>query len=42
MFDPRSVPNSASGIDVGFKGAAELLRAWRDGRTPDPALTVSA
>ena len=41
MFDARSVPNSASGIDVGFKGALDLLRAWRDGRTPDPEFTVS-
>ena len=41
MFDPRSVPDSASGIDVGFKGALDLLGAWRDGRTPDPELTVS-
>src|SRR6266511_4733421 len=38
---PRFDPNCASGIDVGFKGALDLLRAWRDGRTPDPELTVS-
>ena len=38
---PRFDANSASGIDVGFKGALDLLRAWRDGRTPDPELTVS-
>ena len=38
---PRFDANSASGIDVGFKGAIELLRTWRDGRTPDPELTVS-
>ena len=25
-----------------FDGAAELLRAWCDGLTPDPDLTVSA
>ena len=39
---PRFDASSASGIDVGFKGALDLLRAWRDGRTPDPELTVSA
>src|SRR5512134_893437 len=38
---PRFDANSASGIDVGFKGALDLLRTWRDGRTPDPELTVS-
>ena len=38
---PRFDPNSASGIDVGFKGALDLLRTWRNGRTPDPELTVS-
>ena len=37
----RLVLYSASGIDVGFNGALDLLRAWRDGRTPDPELTVS-
>ena len=31
-----------AGTDVGFKGAPELLRVWRDGRRPDPELTVSA
>ena len=35
---PRFDANSASGIDVGFKGALDLLRAWRDGRTPDELL----
>ena len=38
----RSGPTSADGIDLGFDGAEELLRAWRDGLTPDPDLTVSA
>ena len=33
--------SSDSGIDVGFNGALDLLRTWRDGRTPDPELTVS-
>jgi hypothetical protein len=37
----RFAANSANGIDasddVGCKGALDLLRAWRDGRTPDPA-----
>ena len=33
--------NSAGGIDLGFKGAVDLLRTWRDGLTPDPELTVS-
>ena len=26
---------------LGFEGAEELRQAWRDGLTPDPALTVS-
>jgi phage terminase large subunit GpA-like protein len=34
---PRS--NSISGED--FEGAAEILRAWSEGLTPDPDLTVS-
>ncbi len=24
------------GLDLGFRGASELLRGWRDGRRPDP------
>ena len=39
---PRFDASCDSGLDVGFRGAAELLRAWRDGRKPDPELTVSA
>ena len=35
-------PNSDSGIDLGFDGANDLLRAWCEGLTPDPDLTVSA
>ncbi len=27
---PRFDANSASGIDVGFNGALDLLRTWRD------------
>ena len=45
MPSPVSGGNAVTGsdgIDVGFDGAAELLRAWRQGLTPDPALTVSA
>ena len=29
-------------FDLGFDGAEDLLRAWGDGLTPDPDLTVSA
>ena len=29
-------------VPLAFDGADDLLRAWRDGLTPDPALTVSA
>ena len=29
-------------VELGFDGAEDLLRAWRDGLTPDPDLTVSA
>jgi phage terminase large subunit GpA-like protein len=34
---PRSNPIS----DEDFEGAAEILRAWTEGLTPDPDLTVS-
>ena len=34
MSDPTSA-------DLGFDSAEVLLRSWRDGQTPDPALTVS-
>jgi phage terminase large subunit GpA-like protein len=36
---PRSGPSS--GDLFAFDGAEELSQAWRDGLTPDPALTVS-
>jgi len=29
------------GLDLGFDGAADILRAWRRGMRPDPDLTVS-
>ena len=29
-------------FDLGFDGARDLLRAWREGLTPDPDFTVSA
>src|SRR5512134_3716254 len=38
----RSGPTSIDGIDLAFDGAEDLLRAWREGLTPDPDLTVSA
>lgn len=28
-------------MDLGYEGAAEIERAWREGLTPDPLLTVS-
>ena len=28
-------------LDVDYEGAAEIERAWREGLTPDPLLTVS-
>jgi phage terminase large subunit GpA-like protein len=31
----------ASGLDLGFDGAEDMLRAWRRGMRPDPDLTVS-
>jgi phage terminase large subunit GpA-like protein len=31
-----------SSVDLAFDGADDLLGAWREGLTPDPALTVSA
>jgi phage terminase large subunit GpA-like protein len=30
-----------SGLDLGFDGAQDILRAWRRGMRPDPDLTVS-
>lgn len=39
---PRFGPSSAEGIDLAFDGGDDLFRAWRDGLTPDPNLTVSA
>ncbi|MFP5481497.1 MAG: hypothetical protein ACLGIE_17690, partial [Alphaproteobacteria bacterium] len=30
-----------AGLDLGFDGAEDLLRAWRQGLRPDPNLTVS-
>jgi phage terminase large subunit GpA len=46
---PRSGLSSCDGlvdggphVDLGFDGAEDMLRAWRDGLTPDPDLTVSA
>ena len=44
MFVPSSTilprSNPISGEDD-FEGAAEILRAWSEGLTPDPDLTVS-
>ncbi len=31
----------ASGLDLGFDGAEDMLRSWRRGMRPDPDLTVS-
>ena len=28
-------------MDIDYEGAAEIERAWREGLTPDPLLTVS-
>lgn len=39
---PNSPPSGPSSDDgFGFDGADDLRQAWRDGLTPDPALTVS-
>src|SRR5512134_4052448 len=35
-------PDAGPEVSLSFDGAAELLRAWREGLTPDPDLTVSA
>jgi len=41
-ISPRSGPSSAEAFDAaGFDGADELVRAWREGLAPDPALDVS-
>src|SRR5512134_1016871 len=34
--------DGGSFVDVAFDGVDDLLRAWREGLTPDPDLTVSA
>ena len=39
---PRCSRNSGEIIDLAFDGAEDLLRAWREGLTPDPDFTVSA
>ena len=46
---PRSGQSSGDGlvdgrpqVELGFDGGEDLLRAWREGLTPDPDLTVSA
>ena len=38
----NSGPSSGDRIDLAFDGSEDLLRAWREGLTPDPDLTVSA
>jgi len=38
----NSGPSSGDRIDAPFDGAEDLLRAWREGLTPDPDFTVSA
>jgi phage terminase large subunit GpA-like protein len=40
-ISPSSVRSSSSFAELVFDGADELGQAWRDGLTPDPALTVS-
>jgi phage terminase large subunit GpA-like protein len=37
------LPNNdlTEGLDLGFDGAEDILRAWRQGMRPDPDLTVS-
>ena len=37
----RSVPTFAEGSAEPFAGAGDIVRAWRDGLTPDPLLSVS-
>ncbi len=39
---PTFGPTCAEGVDLAFDGGDDLLRAWREGLTPDPDLTVSA
>ena len=48
MYAPTSTSLPRSGLTSGdddgltdFDGAAEILRTWRAGLTPDPDLTVS-
>src|SRR6056297_1459688 len=38
--DPTDL-DLTDGLDLGFEGAEDLLRAWRRGMRPDPDLTVS-
>ena len=38
---PSDSDDLTTDLDLGFDGAEDILRAWRNGMRPDPDLTVS-
>ncbi len=41
LHDEDDDNDLTAGLDLGFDGAEDLLRVWRQGLRPDPNLTVS-
>ena len=41
LHDEEDDNDLTAGLDLGFDGAEDLLRVWRQGLRPDPNLTVS-
>jgi phage terminase large subunit GpA-like protein len=41
LHDEEIASDLTEGLDLGFDGAEDILRAWRRGMRPDPDLTVS-
>ena len=41
LHDEDNDNDLTAGLDLGFDGAEDLLRVWRQGLRPDPNLTVS-
>lgn len=41
LDDEEETSDLTAGLDLGFDGAEDILRVWRQGMRPDPDLTVS-
>ena len=41
LHDEEDENDLTANLDLGFDGAEDLLRVWRQGMRPDPNLTVS-